>query len=75
MFDFITKYFYLIEHNLKHTPPPPSGALGGGWGAPHVTPKKNYKKLDHKNAIKNKNRGPNPPLRYSHNPKLPLKRI
>jgi hypothetical protein len=35
--------------------------------APFVPPQKNSKKLDHKNAIKYKNRGPLP--RFSYNPK------
>jgi hypothetical protein len=46
---------------------------GGGEGAPHVPPSKDFEKLKHKNAIKHVNRGL--PPRFSHNPMYPLKRI
>ncbi len=40
--------------------------VGGGGGT-----SKDFEKLDYKNAIKNKNRGP--PPKFSHNPSTPLK--
>jgi hypothetical protein len=46
--------------------------VGGGGVPPHCTPSKDFEKLDHKNAIKHKNRGP--PHRFSHYPKYPPKR-
>jgi hypothetical protein len=45
---------------------------GGGGVPPHCTPLKDFEKLDHKNAIKHKNRGP--PPRFSYNPKYPPQR-
>jgi hypothetical protein len=42
-------------------------------GEPNVPPKKDFERLDHKNAIKHENSGP--PPRFSHSPKYPLKRI
>jgi hypothetical protein len=41
----------------------------GGIRAPRVPPSKDFKKLNHKNAIKHKNRGP--PPKYFHNPEYP----
>jgi hypothetical protein len=41
---------------------------GWGEGGTSCTPSKDFEKLDHKNAIKHKNRGP--PPRFSHNPKI-----
>jgi hypothetical protein len=45
---------------------------GGRRGATSLHPSKDFEKLDHKNAIKHKNRGP--PPRFSHYPKYPPKR-
>jgi hypothetical protein len=42
---------------------------GGAGGGTSCTPSKDFEKLDHKIAIKRKNRGP--PPRFSHNPKYP----
>jgi hypothetical protein len=42
---------------------------GEGGGLPRVPPSKEFENLDHKNAIKQVNRGP--PPRFSHNPKYP----
>ena len=52
----------LISRNLNQfgDPQPQFGILDphrGGAGAPHVPPPKTLKKLNHKNAIKHKNRG------------------
>ena len=46
---------------------------GGGVRGTSCTPSKDFEKLDHKNAIKHGNR--EPPPRFSHNPKYPLKRV
>jgi hypothetical protein len=42
---------------------------GRGTGGTSCTPSKDFKKLDHTNAVQHKNRGP--PTRFSHNPKFP----
>jgi hypothetical protein len=51
------------------------GGRGRWWrrGGTSITPSKDFKILDRKNAIKHVNKGPLP--RFSHNPKYPLKRI
>jgi hypothetical protein len=50
-----------------------AGVCGEGRRRGHLhTPSKDFKELDHKNAIKNKNRGT--PPRFSHNPKYPLQK-
>ena len=46
---------------------------GGGEGGTHVPPSKDFEKLYHKNAIKNKSRGP--PSRFSHNLNYPPQKI
>jgi hypothetical protein len=44
-----------------------------GGGRHLIYPSKDFEKLDDKNAIKHKNRGP--PPRFSYNTEYPLKRI
>jgi hypothetical protein len=51
------------------------GDISTSWkrGGPNVPPQKDFERLDHKNAIKHENR--EPPPRFSHSPKYPLKII